>query len=102
MTKEIELSNQAILWLNEYRKLQEAKKNLEEKMEIVRSHIEEELGESETGTINGAPVIRYTWVEIRRFDQSKAKAFLTTEQVEECLTPSTSRRFVPVNPEELA
>jgi predicted phage-related endonuclease len=96
VTEPVELPSQIINWLNEYKKIQSQMKDLTEKLDIARAHIELALGESELGLIDGQPAIKWGYIESNRFDQKKAKEILTPEQVEACTVVQRARRFEPV------
>ncbi len=67
---------------------------IQEHIDMARAKIEDALGDHDTGTIAGVPVVKWTHVSSSRFDQKKAKALLTDEQVTQCMNVVESRRFV--------
>lgn len=81
-------------WFTILRTYTEQRDKAQEFIDLARSKIEEALGENETGLLAGVPVVKWTHVTSSRFDQKKAKAFLTAEQAEQCLNVVKSRRFV--------
>lgn len=83
-------------WIDVLRKAQGEKSRAEEVIAQARTKIEEALGETEIGTIDGTPVVRWTHVTSERFDQKKAKALLG-EQATACMVASQSRRFTLVD-----
>lgn len=81
--------------------LHEAKAEIaaqEERIAVAREKIEAALGDAETGTVGGEPVVRWTHVTSRRFDQTLAKARIPGDLLVQCYTESTSRRFALVDP----
>lgn len=88
-------------WLEEYKKLKAQIKDLEERADIARSHVELFLNDANLGTVNGMPAIKWVHVEQRRFDQSKALQYLTEEQVADCYKVMTTRQFRPVSQDDL-
>ena len=87
-------------WLNEYRRLQYELKQLQEKMEIARAHVELAMGDNLLGTVNGQPVIKWGWQESRRFDQKKAQELLGEQLASECYTIQKSRPFRILSPDD--
>ena len=83
-------------WIDIYTAGQEAKAKAEEAMAVAREKIEDALGDDEVGTVDGAPVVRWTHVTSTRFDQKAAKALLTQTQLAKCMVASESRRFTLV------
>lgn len=80
-------------WLMRYREIQSQIKDLEEQLAQARAHVEEALGESSVGVIDGKPVVKWVWVESTRFDQKKAKELLDPGQLQACMTTQRIRRF---------
>lgn len=89
----IELDDTAQAWLLQYKTIKAQMTELEEKLQIARDHLEYALGESETATVKGHPVIRWSRVESRRFDSKKAREILPPQVVEALEMVSVSRRF---------
>lgn len=90
----MELEGTVINWINEYRSTQEKITELETYLkEVLRSKIEESLGDETTGEVNGVPVITWKYVDSTRFDQSKAKGILSAADLSKCMTTQTSRVF---------
>lgn len=88
-------------WLDLYRQATDGIAALEERRKVARERIEAALGDAETGTLDGRPVVRWTHVTTRRLDQTKAKALLTVRGLlEHAMTETTSRRFAIVTEEE--
>jgi predicted phage-related endonuclease len=86
-------------WVQLYADMNTAIAALEEKKKAARDRIEAALGDAETGTVAGVPVIRWAHVTSTRLDQRKAKQLLG-DRVDEAMVETTSRRFVLVDPDE--
>lgn len=88
-------------WLELYRQATDGIAALEERRKVARERIEAALGDAETGTVDGRPVVRWTHVTSKRLDQTKAKAILTARGlINDAMTETTSRRFALVTEEE--
>ena len=94
-TDPVDLPAPVAHWLDEYKRIQREIKDMQEKLDIARAHVELALGESTLGLVNGNPVIKWGWVEARRFDQTKAKELLKDQPglLESCYTTQRMRRF---------
>lgn len=88
-------------WLEEYKKLKAQIKELEERADIARTHVEYFLADSPLGTVNGMPVVKWGYVQTNRFDQGEAKKILTPEQIEACTKQMVVRQFRPVSQDDL-
>lgn len=88
-------------WVALYRDADEAIKVLEDRKRAAREHIEAALGDTETGTVDGRPAVRWTHVTSKRLDQALAKALLKDRDLlEAAMVETTSRRFVLVTEEQ--
>lgn len=87
-------------WVDLLRDAQAKKRAAEELITVARGKIEEALGDSEIGTVGGVPVVRYTTVTARRFDQKLAKERIPADLLAACYLEQTSRRFSLVDAEE--
>lgn len=96
----IELDDTAQAWLLQYKAIKAQMSELNEKLEVARQHLEFSLGEAETATIKGHPVVRWTRVEAKRFDTKKAREILPTQVIEALEVVSSSRRFTLVNEDD--
>lgn len=84
-------------WVALYRDTDDAIKALEEKKKAARERIEAALGDAETGTVDGRPVVRWSHVTSRRLDQTLAKALLKDRDLlDAAMVETTSRRFALV------
>jgi len=95
-TEPLELPSPIVNWLGQYKKIQQEIKDLSEKLDIARAHIELAMGDAEIGLIDGNPVVKWGFIESNRFDQKKAKEIMTPEQISECTVVQRVRRFEPV------
>lgn len=86
-------------WVQLHRDMTTAIAALEERRKAAREHIEAAMGEHETGTVAGVPVVRWTHVTSKRLDQRKAKQLLG-DRVDEAMVETTSRRFALVDAED--
>lgn len=80
-------------WLEQYKASVAKIKELQEVADVARSHIEQALGENETGMFLNRPVVRWSNVESRRFDTKRAREILPVQVIEALEVVSISRRF---------
>jgi len=83
-------------WVMHLKQLRADRAEIDEQIEQAENQIKDALGDAETGTIGGEPVIKWTHIVTNRFDQKAAKAILSDEQIAACTKPSESRRFTIV------
>lgn len=95
MSSEIELDS-LTNWVMMLKQLRADRAGIDEQIEVAEGQIKDALGDAETGTIGGEPVIRWSHVVTNRFDQKAAKSMLTDDQINACTKPSESRRFTIV------
>ena len=95
MSNEIELDAVAN-WVMHLKQLRADRAEIDQQIEMAENQIKDALGDAETGTIGGEPVIKWTHIVTNRFDQKAAKAILSDEQIAACTKPSESRRFTIV------
>jgi predicted phage-related endonuclease len=86
-------------WLRQYKEAQDEVKKWQEVADIARSHLEAAMGEAEVAMFQNRPVIRWTYVESKRFDTKRAREILPPQVIEALETVSTSRRFTIVEQE---
>ena len=84
-------------WLEQYKAALSKIKELQEVADIARAHIEQALGEGETGMFLNRPVVRWTRVESKRFDTKRAREILPVQVIEALEVVTVSRRFTLVN-----
>jgi predicted phage-related endonuclease len=87
-------------WLEQYKSAQAKIKELQEVADVARAHIERALGDNQLGMFLNRPVVRYTFVESRRFDTKRAREILPVQVIEALEIVSTSRRFSIVNEDD--
>jgi predicted phage-related endonuclease len=92
---EVELESVAN-WVMHLKQLKADRAEIDENIEQAENQIKDQMGDADTGTIGGEPVIRWSHIVTQRFDQKAAKAILTDEQIAACTKPSESRRFTIV------
>lgn len=80
-------------WLEQYKSALAKIKENQEVADVARSHIEQALGDNEVGMFLNRPVVRYTFVESRRFDTKRAREILPAQVIDALEIISTSRRF---------
>jgi len=66
---------------------------LQERADILTEQIKSAMGDAVIGTINGAPVVKWTTVESTRFDTKKAREVLPQQVIELLEVKSQSKRF---------
>jgi predicted phage-related endonuclease len=87
-------------WLEQYKSAQAKIKELQEVADVARAHIEAALGDNQLGMFLNRPVVRYSFVESRRFDTKRAREILPAQVIEALEIVSTSRRFSIVNEDD--
>jgi predicted phage-related endonuclease len=93
----VELDDQAAHWVAAYRHAQEQEKHWAEMKQQAREHLEERLGDADTGLIDGTPTVRWSEVVSNRLDTAKLKTS-EPDLYAAYLKPSISRRFSLVDP----
>jgi hypothetical protein len=86
-------------WIELYRKTQGEIKSLEEKLDQAKAKIQEMMGESEIGLLDGKVAVRWTKVTSYRLDIAKAKEILDPKIYTFLSRESESRRFTIVEPD---
>ena len=66
---------------------------LQEQADILTEQIKSAMGDAVTGTVNGAPAVRWSTVESTRFDVKKAREILPEQVIDLLEVKSQSRRF---------
>ena len=87
-------------WLEQYKSALAKIKELQEVADVARAHIEQALGESETGMFLNRPVVRWTRVESKRFDTKRAREILPEQVIAALEVTSVSRRFSLVSEDD--
>jgi predicted phage-related endonuclease len=96
----VDFDNNVAAWLEQYKNALAKIKEWQEVADTARSHIEQALGENEVGLYNNKPVVRWTFVESKRFDTKRAREILPAQVIEALEVASTSRRFTIVNEDQ--
>lgn len=89
----VDFDTNTAAWLEQYKSSLAKIKELQEVADVARSHIEMALGDSQVGVFLNRPVVRYSFVESRRFDTKRAREILPAQVIEALEVVSTSRRF---------
>jgi len=84
-------------WIDVLRYAIAEKTRIESVIAQARGKLEDALGEAEVGTVDGAPVVKWTYVTSSRFDQKKARDFLG-DTADDFMTQTTTRRFTLTDP----
>tara|TARA_R110000822_G_scaffold1273_7_gene5795 strand:+ start:3479 stop:3799 length:321 start_codon:yes stop_codon:yes gene_type:complete len=87
-------------WVARYRATQKEIKELQEVLDIARSHIEAAMGECQVGLHHNRPVVRWTTVTTERLDVKRVKESLTPELLASFTATSTTRRFTLIEEEQ--
>ena len=95
----IDLPLDVAAWIELYRKTQGEIKGLEEKADQAKAKIQEMMGESEIGLLDGKVAVRWTKVISMRLDVAKAKEILDPKIYTFLSRESESRRFSIVEPD---
>lgn len=88
-------------WLNEYNRLKAEMKDLSERLDIARAHVELAMADNTMATVNGVPVLKWDYVESRRLDQKKVQESLPEDFLEQFYTVQRSRVFRPISQDDL-
>ena len=88
-------------WLNEYNRLKAEMKDLTERMDIARAHVELAMADNTMATVNGQPVLKWDYVESRSLDQKKVQESLPQEVLDGFYTVQRSRVFRPISQDDL-
>jgi predicted phage-related endonuclease len=88
-------------WLTEYNRLKAEMKDLAERMDIARAHVELAMADNTMATVNGSPVLKWDYVESRRIDQKKLQELFAPEVLEPVYTVQRSRVFRPISQDDL-
>lgn len=89
----IDLPLDVAAWIELYRKTQGEIKSLEEKCDQAKAKIQQMMGESEIGLLDGQVAVRWTKVTSTRLDIQKAKEVLAPAIFTFLSRETTSRRF---------
>jgi predicted phage-related endonuclease len=92
----VTFDNNTAAWLENYKNALAKLKEWQEVADVARTHIEKALGNAETGLFENRPVVRWSFVESRRFDTKRAKEILPQDVLNNLELISYSRRFALV------
>ena len=91
--KRVVLDDDIASWLKQYKDALSRIKEWQEVADIARSHLESALGDAEVGMYQNRPVVRWSFIETRRFDIKRAKEILPAQVLDTLEVISNSRRF---------
>ena len=89
----VDFDNNTAAWLENYKNALAKIKEWQEVADVARSHIENSLGDCEVGIYQNRPVVRWSFVETKRFDIKRAKEILPQQVLDTLEVISNSRRF---------
>ena len=92
----VDFDSNTAAWLENYKNALAKIKEWQEVADVARAHIEQSLGDAEVGMYQNRPVVRWSFVETRRFDVKRAKEILPTQVLDTLEVISNSRRFAIV------
>lgn len=92
----IDFDDNTAAWLENYKNALAKVKEWQEVADVARAHIEQSLGDAEVGMYQNRPVVRWSFVETRRFDIKRAKEILPVQVLDTLEVISNSRRFTIV------
>lgn len=83
-------------WIDVLKAATAEKSRIDDVIAQARAKIEDALGDDEVGLVAGTPVVKWTHVTSTRFDQKRAKALLSPDELATCMVATESRRFTLV------
>lgn len=89
----IDFDDNTAAWLENYKGALMKVKEWQEVADVARSHIEQSLGDCEVGMYQNRAVVRWSFVETRRFDVKRAKEILPVQVLDALEIITNSRRF---------
>jgi predicted phage-related endonuclease len=89
----VDFDNNTAAWLENYKNALAKIKEWQEVADVARAHIEQSLGDAEVGMYQNRPVVRWSFIETRRFDVKRAKEILPEQVLDTLEVISNSRRF---------
>lgn len=89
----IDFDDNAAAWLESYKNALAKIKEWQEVADVARAHIENSLGDAEVGMYLNRPVVRWSFIETRRFDVKRAKEILPPQVLDTLEVITNSRRF---------
>ena len=95
----VDFDNNTASWLENYKNALAKIKEWQEVADVARAHIEQSLGDAEVGMYQNRPVVRWSFVETKRFDVKRAKEILPPQVLDTLEVITNSRRFAIVEQE---
>ena len=95
--QEIVFDESVIVALDTLKRLKAQIAVLQEQADILTEQIKYSMGDASIGTIDGRPAVRWTTIEVNRFDSKKAQELLAPELVEALTVKGVQKRFTIVN-----
>ena len=89
----VDFDSNTAAWLENYKNALAKIKEWQEVADVARAHIEQSLGDAEVGMYQNRPVVRWSFIETRRFDIKRAKEILPKQVLDTLEVVSNSRRF---------
>lgn len=89
----VDFDDNTAAWLENYKNALAKIKEWQEVADVARAHIEQSLGDAEVGMYQNRPVVRWSFIETRRFDVKRAKEILPEQVLDTLEVISNSRRF---------
>jgi predicted phage-related endonuclease len=89
----VDFDDNTAAWLENYKNALAKIKEWQEVADVARAHIEQSLGDAEVGMYQNRPVVRWSFIETRRFDIKRAKEILPPQVLDTLEVISNSRRF---------
>ena len=93
----VDFDGNTAAWLENYKNALAKIKEWQEVADVARAHIEQSLGDAEVGMYQNRPVVRWSFIETRRFDIKRAKEILPEQVLDTLEVISNSRRFAIVD-----
>ena len=91
--EEVDFDPAIVGLITRLRRLKAEISELKEQEDILTEQIKSAMGDAVTGTVNGAPAVRWSVVESTRFDVKKAREILPAQVIELLETKAQTRRF---------
>ena len=89
----VDFDSNTAAWLENYKNALAKIKEWQEVADVARAHIEQSLGDAEVGMYQNRPVVRWSFIETRRFDVKRAKEILPPQVLDTLEVITNSRRF---------
>ena len=89
----VDFDDNTASWLENYKNALTKIKEWQEVADVARAHIEQSLGDAEVGMYQNRPVVRWSFIETRRFDVKRAKEILPEQVLDTLEVITNSRRF---------